>query len=980
MYEISLELAKSNRSSCKVCKQKISAGKPRVGLPRNDEYGSIAWIHPACFNWQSHKVNSEQDLSGVAGWGDLPEASKKTLLRSLTQTRSPHPPPAKQPASAAASPTKSPVVAKPPAMAGAKRGASSADSTETKRQKALPGQLNEELPLSLGVSVIEYAKAKKPSPCMSCKGAIKNGEPRVGNRQESLFYEGIQTRWMHLSCAKHHVSRISQLEGWDRMGYDVNFEIRQKTGEIFSAAEELKLKTTMEALENVQDLLCSNLSFEELKAVLHLNGSNPDDLLISSDSIAMAVLISDYLAHGTPEDCPVCGSSALCFNAGRITCWGYVNGLSKCQYKASSCQRYQFLVPPGWGSAEWFLELRGQGGARGAGKAGKGGSGKGAKKAKAAKAAASGLTGGIDIQAMKASCTSTHGGLGLGFVQAGSSAPKSKPPLRTPPEEGSAVLRVHRGYEQTGRTRFAKIVVDDDGVTVYNANFTQTDLKTGVNRFYVVQLLQLSAPFSGYEIFCHWGRIGSKWEEEYFSKLRDSFQTYSFANKSEAIADFKKWFGKKTGNDWEQRHDFRTRPGLYGFVELSGVVNGGAQQEERGRSSTQPSSLDGRVAQLVKLLFDEDTILHSMRTADINLEEMPLGQVTLERVEQAKTVLARVSDLLSERPSSSVTTTQEVRIWESRLEAASTEYFRTIPSTNASLLDDSAKVFARLQVLDMLADIALAQRMSSKSKSVDDLAAELKCSITALPSSDMTFKSILESLKNTSEPAVDKGRLCGFVGNSSVELLEIFELDRMGEREAFAKHSDKSERQLLWHGTNIATAAAIVSSGLRIMGSGGRVGRGIYLADEANKSGHYVRTSQDGTGVMFLAEAALGKQFNVFKETSEVHALRQAPPGYDSVKAVGRGCPAGHVKLELDGRAVGFATGQATRVREDASSSFSQNEFLVYDESQVRLRYLVLVRLHALGLPQAQSHSVSKLAAVAGAPSSQGQNTVIIVD
>ena len=189
------------------------------------------------------------------------------------------------------------------------------------------------MPLALGVAKIEYAKAKKPSPCMACKGAIKNGEPRVGNLMESPYHEGLMTRWMHLTCAKPHIKRLSQLDGWDRMGYDANLEIRQHTGELLSEAAENELKTTMEALENVQDALCANLACDELIAALKLNGVSVSDLLIgpshssaTGDSIAMAVLLSDYLAHGTPEDCPVCGKSSHLFTAGRITCWGYVNG------------------------------------------------------------------------------------------------------------------------------------------------------------------------------------------------------------------------------------------------------------------------------------------------------------------------------------------------------------------------------------------------------------------------------------------------------------------------------------------------------------------------------------------------------------------------------------------------------------------------------------------------------------------------------
>lgn len=210
---------------------------------------------------------------------------------------------------------------------------------------------------------------------------------------------------------------------------------------------------------------------------------------------------------------------------------------------------------------------------------------------------------------------------------------------------------------------------------------------------------------------------------------------------------------------------------------------------------------------------------------------------------------------------------------------------------------------ARMEVLDMLADIALAQDMTATSKSIEDLVGELKCSICPLPREDATYRAIEQALLNTAEPAVDKGRMCGFLGGGGgVELLAAFALARDGENQTFARHSAVGGRQLLWHGTNIATAAAITATGLRIMGSGGRVGTGIYLADEAGKSGHYVRTSQDGTGVMFLAEAALGKIFEVTKETRDVHSLRAAPAGFNSVKAVGRSCPDPSVNVCLTGR------------------------------------------------------------------------------
>ncbi len=59
--------------------------------------------------------------------------------------------------------------------------------------------------------------------------------------------------------------------------------------------------------------------------------------------------------------------------------------------------------------------------------------------------------------------------------------------------------------------------------------------------------------------------------------------------------------------------------------------------------------------------------------------------------------------------------------------------------------------------------------------------------------------------------------------------------------------------------------AAILKSGLRIMPTvnGGRVGRGLYLANEFNKSAGYVRVAKNAQGhnigILFLVEAALGK-------------------------------------------------------------------------------------------------------------------------
>lgn len=112
---------------------------------------------------------------------------------------------------------------------------------------------------------------------------------------------------------------------------------------------------------------------------------------------------------------------------------------------------------------------------------------------------------------------------------------------------------------------------------------------------------------------------------------------------------------------------------------------------------------------------------------------------------------------------------------------------------------------------------------------------------------------------------------------------------------------------------------------------------------------------------MFLAEAALGHPASV---QSDNPSLKKAPPGHDS--CVTTSCtmpdPAHDVQLDLDARQVTFATGPIIEPEPPAAapgagsgaggakkqpprSPFVQKEYLVYRESQVRLRYLVKLRI-----------------------------------
>lgn len=87
-------------------------------------------------------------------------------------------------------------------------------------------------------------------------------------------------------------------------------------------------------------------------------------------------------------------------------------------------------------------------------------------------------------------------------------------------------------------------------------------------------------------------------------------------------------------------------------------------------------------------------------------------------------------------------------------------------------------------------------------------------------------------------------------------------------------------------------------------------------------------------------EAALGKVHTIQRDDS---SLSCAPKGFDSILAKGRQEPNGKmdVKVKLDKHDVAVPQAKPEPQDDAASSSFHQSEYLVYKESQQRLRYVL---------------------------------------
>lgn len=87
---------------------------------------------------------------------------------------------------------------------------------------------------------------------------------------------------------------------------------------------------------------------------------------------------------------------------------------------------------------------------------------------------------------------------------------------------------------------------------------------------------------------------------------------------------------------------------------------------------------------------------------------------------------------------------------------------------------------------------------------------------------------------------------------------------------------------------------------------------------------------------MILSEVALGKMYERLQAET---GLLKAPAGYHSTKGCGRVQPDASKSITLDnGCVVPLGTTQATS---GSGYRLEYNEFIVYDVSQVRMKYLI---------------------------------------
>ncbi|XP_053315053.1 poly [ADP-ribose] polymerase 1 [Spea bombifrons] len=484
--------------------------------------------------------------------------------------------------------------------------------------------------------------------------------------------------------------------------------------------------------------------------------------------------------------------------------------------------------------------------------------------------------------------------------------------------KGGAAVDPDSGLENSSH------VLEKSG-KIFSATLGLVDITRGTNSYYKLQLIEHDRD-ARYWVFRSWGRVGT---------VIGSNKLEEMSSKEEAIDHFLNLYQEKTGNAWHSTN-FTKYPNKFYPLEIDYGQEEDVVKKLSAGAGTK-SKLPQPVQELIKMIFDVESMKKAMVEFEIDLQKMPLGKLSKRQIQSAYSILNEVQQAVSDSSS------------ESRLLDLSNRFYTLIPHDfgmkKPPLLNNLEYIQAKVQMLDNLLDIEVAYSLlrggaeDGEKDPIDVKYEKIKTDIQVVDKDSEEARIIEQYVENTHAETHNAYKL---------EILDIFKIEREGEKQRYKPFKQLHNRQLLWHGSRTTNFAGILSQGLRIAPpeapvTGYMFGKGIYFADMVSKSANYCHTMPSNpVGLILLGEVALG---NMHELKAAAH-ITKLPKGKHSVKGLGRTAPDPSATVQLDGVDVPLGKGVSAPVND---TSLLYNEYIVYDIAQVNLKYLLKLKFNYKG-------------------------------
>ncbi|CAD8139697.1 unnamed protein product [Paramecium pentaurelia] len=499
-------------------------------------------------------------------------------------------------------------------------------------------------------------------------------------------------------------------------------------------------------------------------------------------------------------------------------------------------------------------------------------------------------------------------------------------------------------------------------VDIVNRNFHK-------NVFYKMQIL-FDKNRNNYILFTKWGQIGEDGQ----------FQMTPFEDLESTIKEYCKIFAAKTGgNNWKLiksgEEEFDKKPDKYQLIKCQNNKNYKSLLEpfDLSESSLYPKcKLDPSIFQVIEQfsqvkLYQQELQNHSFDTGFVPIEKLDKNTIL-----KAKEILLELKEIVLELnlyKNQLDVDLKRLQQFYSEINDKSARYYEIIPQTQMRqnllpLLETQEIINTQLQLLELLLNVEQSIKIllgaNFNLNTIHPITYcfnALNIKMLTLNQQDLEFKMIQTYIYRT----------------QNVRIANIFAIERKGEAQKFEKFN-QGPRILLWHGSKISNFMSLLALGLKIapswaVNTGAMFGKGIYFADQFSKSYNYTQDytinnrfgynsyygNQCNTNqyqryrYLLLCEVSCMNQIDSYNDPHS-NCLQYQKPEY-TLKAVGSKGPDPMSQIKMPngcvvpiGQIISNTIPLQLQQMNKNLSFYTQNtEYIVYDESRVKMRYLVQI-------------------------------------
>lgn len=518
--------------------------------------------------------------------------------------------------------------------------------------------------------------------------------------------------------------------------------------------------------------------------------------------------------------------------------------------------------------------------------------------------------------------------------------------------------------------RIGRLVWDEKNKVPYDCILTKTDVSYGLygmHSFYKLQLITQSYEQQFDEkqmcvLFTRWGRIGDVGQ----------CQRTPFSNFKEAKDEFCKVFKQKTGNCFmetvaEKKKSFESKPRRYNLVKLESRIRPRLKDIQFDLFDFKSKNQDilfgqSKFKQQIDYkefwtdLLDVEYLKNRIHlNSTLSAEYLPLTQLSSENIRKASDILNKQIKPLIEKRMELEKLSKKEHVNEymnllDQINKYSNEFYELIPQMNYNYeklkpISNERELDYQICTLNQLSHAQIACRILMGAKNAmsnlnpyDYVYNCLKCKLELMNPQDMETQYLLRYAHSTAQKS------------EKFSIKRIFKFQRSQEEQRFEKYSNNKNRYLLWHGTSTENLISIMSKGLvkapsDSRSNGQRYGKGIYFSDSFEFSAGYSsgKSSKNGNrNYILLCEVALGR---IKELRTSYEMLDTLPVEFDSVKALGRLEPDPNKRITLPNGCIvplgEMVDSQYKPGEYFYSRNLNENQYVVYNESQVCIRYIM---------------------------------------